>query len=287
MNQEHLERALQRLGELESRTDGDLKQQLMELRGELQAAQRQGEGQEAAALRQALQEMNQQNSEFVSVMVHEIRKPMTSIRGYTDMLVRNLVGELNEMQSQMMTTIRNNVLSMEQLVTDISDVSKFRAGRIKPNPKMEMFKNIAMQLEKDFAEAAKTRGIELTFDIPQGLPLLNLDAGRVEQALRKLLDNAIKYTPTGGKVKLSAEGLGNKLRITIQDTGVGISDADQKRLGELFFRGDQELVTQTKGYGMGLAIALACMELVGGELRWQSSIGEGSTFEMILPAVAS
>jgi len=184
-------------------------------------------------------------------------------------------------------TIRNNIISMEQLVTDVSDISKMRSGRIVPQPKMEMFKNVVMKLEKDFGDIAAHRGIPLVFDVPQGLPLLNVDSPRLEQALRKLVDNALKYThDNGGEVRVAAEGMGDKLRIIVSDRGVGISQSDQEHLGELFFRGDQELVTQTKGYGMGLPIAMGCMELIDGKLSWQSTEGEGSTFEVILPAMS-
>ena len=287
MSQQYLEQALQLLDSLQSQLGGDAGGQLTEAMTAIERAMKQGEGQDAEALREQIEADKVENSEFVSVMVHEIRKPMTSIRGYSDMLGKNVMGELNEMQSQFVETIRNNVISMEALVSDVSDISKMQSGRITPQPKMEMFKNVVMKLEKDFAEVAENRGIPLVFDVPQGLPLLNIDGTRLEQALKKLLDNALKYTPdNGGEVRLSAEGLGDKLRITVRDHGVGISESDQKHLGELFFRGDQELVTQTKGYGMGLPIVMGCMELIGGELSWQSEVGEGSTFEVTLPAMS-
>lgn len=287
MSQQHLTSALATIEALEKITEGDIKQQIAALRESLVAAQRAGEGQDAEELRQTLAQRNEETAKFISVMVHEIRKPLTSIRGYSDMLGKNVMGPLNEMQAQFVDTIRKNSISMEQLVTDISDMSKLQAGRIIPNPKMEMYKNVAMQLEKDLTEPAKERGITLVFETPQGLPLLNLDGTRVEQALRKLIDNAVKYTPEGGgTVTIRAEGRGNALHIFVVDKGVGISTTDQARLGELFFRGDQELVTQTKGYGLGLPIALACLKLVGGELRWTSQINEGSTFEVILPAMS-
>ena len=287
MSQDHLQQALDLLSALQGQLDGEQQGQLAAAVNAITQAQQRGEGQDADGLREQIAADKVENSEFVSVMVHEIRKPMTSIRGYADMLGKNVMGELNEMQSQFVEIIRNNIISMEQLVTDVSDISKMRSGRMTPHPKMEMFKNVVMKLEKDFAEVAAQRGIPLVFDVPQGLPLLNIDGTRLEQSLKKLVDNALKYTyDNGGEVRVSAEGLGDKLRITVTDHGVGISESDQKRLGELFFRGDQELVTQTKGYGMGLPIVMGCMELIDGELRWQSTEGEGSRFEITLPAMS-
>ena len=285
MSQENLERALQLLGNLQNQP-GDVSA-LKALEAALQSAIQRGEGQDSEELRQSLQDMKVKQSEFVSVMVHEIRKPMTSIRGYSDMLAKNVMGELNDMQAQFVHTIRNNVISMDYLVSDISDISKLQSGRMLASPKMEMYKNIAMQLEKDLTEMAEARRVKLVFDTPQGLPLLNLDSKLAEKALRKLIENSIKYTLEGeGEVTVTAEGVNDKLHITVKDNGVGISENDQKRLGELFFRGDQELVTATKGYGMGLAIVIECLKLLEGELRWQSKEGEGSTFEIYLPAMS-
>lgn len=234
-------------------------------------------------LRESLERYSQKQSEFISHMVHEVRKPMTSIRGYADML--KVMGTLNEQQIQFLGTIRTNVLSMEALVTDISDIAKLKSGRVKPEPKMEMFKNMSMQLEKDFKELVESRQITFEVDIPSGLPLLNLDSARALLAIRKVLENAIKYTYPNGKVTLRAVGEGNELVVTVQDNGVGISSQDQARFGELFFRGDNELVMQTKGYGLGIPIALECVALVGGKMTWKSTVGEGSTFEIRLPAM--
>jgi signal transduction histidine kinase len=237
-----------------------------------------------AALRASLDGYSQRQSEFISHMVHEVRKPMTSIRGYADML--KVMGTLNDQQIQFLGTIRTNVLSMEALVSDISDISKLKSGRMKAEPKMEMFKNMSMQLEKDFKDLLEARQMTLDMEIPQGLPLLNLDSNRALQAIRKVVDNAIKYTHPGGKVTLIAAGEGNELVVHVKDHGVGISPQDQTHFGELFFRGDNELVTQTKGYGLGIPIALECLKLVGGSMTWQSTVGEGSHFQIRLPAMS-
>lgn len=223
---------------------------------------------------------------FVSFMVHEIRKPMTSIRGYSDMLDKQVVGELNEMQAQFVTTIRNNVLSMERLVSDISDIIKMRTGRMRAEAKMDMAKNILMAVEKDNKEVAADRKIEVVFDIPSGLPLLNLDSTRATQSLNKLVENAIKYTPEGGKVTVTAAPVEGGLEITITDNGVGMKPEELERLGDLFFRGDDELVTNSKGYGLGIPIVMECMKLVNGRFFYESEKGTGSKFGIFLPGMS-
>lgn len=223
---------------------------------------------------------------FISVMVHEIRKPMTSIRGYVDMLDKRLVGELNDMQGQFITTVRNNVLSMEQLVTDISDISKLRAGRLKAEPKMDVAKNVLLEVEKKFAELAVQRQQALEFEIPQGLPILNIDKTRYVQAIIKLVDNAIKYTHPGGTIRITASAVPEGLQVLVEDNGVGMQPEELDRLGELFFRGDDEIVLNTKGYGLGIPIAMECVKLCGGRLFYSSEKGVGSKFGIVVPAMS-
>lgn len=275
----HLTQALELLSTLQ--VSADQQPRLMEIQHLLEQAQ-----QENDELHQKLDETIKEHGQFISFVVHEIRKPMTTIRGYSDMLVKKVVGDLNAMQDQFINTIRNNVISMDNLLSDISDLTKMTTGRMLPEPKMDLFKNISMKLEKEFAEKAEARQVKLTFDVPQGLPMLNLDSGRVERALSKLIDNAIKYTSEGqGEVVVSATSDNGKLRVTVSDNGIGISESDQQHLGELFFRGDHEQVLQTKGYGMGIPIAIECMKMVNGELSWESKEGQGTSFSLLLPTM--
>ncbi len=239
-----------------------------------------------AELAELIEQSNKFMASFVSVLVHEIRKPMTSMRGYSDMLDKRLVGELNDMQGQFVSTIRNNVLSMEQLVSDISDIVKMRTGRVGADVKMDMAKNVLMAVEKDNGDFAKERGVELEFDVPSGLPILNLDSGRATQAVNKLVNNALKYTPEGGKVTVSAAPVEGGLEIYVQDNGVGLHPEELAQLGDLFFRGDDELVTNSKGYGMGIPIVIECMKLVEGRFFYESEKGKGSKFGIFLPGMS-
>jgi signal transduction histidine kinase len=233
-----------------------------------------------------IDEINKYIATFVSVMVHEIRKPMTSIRGYSDMLNQPTLGELNDMQQQFVDTIRTNVLSMQKLVDDISDITKMRTGRLKPEAKMDMAKNILMAVEKDNQELAEARNVTLEFVVPNGLPLLNLDSSRAKQAVNKLVENGLKYTPEGGKVTVTAEPAKGGLIIHVEDNGVGMKEEELEQLGDLFFRGDDDLVTSSKGYGMGIPIVLECMKLVDGWIKWESKKGKGSKFTVFLPGMS-
>ncbi len=275
--------ARQLVADLRQQVDGDFTGRLDALDQLLDTAQRRGEGADAEALRQQNAQLIEMNAQFVSVMVHEIRVPMTSIRGYSDMLAKNLVGELNEMQTQFVETIRSNVIRMEHLVTDISDISKLRSGRLRLDSKMDMYKNIAMQVEKDTAELVAKLGHTLTFDTPSGLPLLNLDGTRLGQALTKLVVNALQYTPEGGQITVQAEAVDGRLRVSVIDNGIGMSEQDQTHIGELFWRADAEHVRSFKGHGLGLPIAMGLVAQMGGEFFYKSEDGKGSTFGFVVP----
>jgi len=258
-----------------------LKQHLAQLDTLLKNAALRGEGMDAEQLRAELERAVQDTATFSSVMVHEIRKPMTSIRGYSDMLAKpDLIGPLNDMQKQFADTIRNNVMSMESLVTDISDISKLNSGRIKLDSKMTTFGQIVMDVQKQVEPLIAKFEHQVTWDVPQGLPILTLDARQLAKVMVKLTQNALQYTPPGSsQIAISAERLdGNVLHITITDNGIGLKPEELARLGELFFRADNELVTSQKGYGLGVPIAMQLLKLMGSELEVQSIPGTGSQF---------
>lgn len=281
-----LEEARELVGKLRLKAVGDTVEDLATLARLLDDAQRRGDDQPTEALRQEMDDLIQTNAQVVSVMVHEIRVPMTSIRGYSDMLRNNVVGELNEMQMQFVETIRSNVIRMEHLVTDISDISKLRSGRIRLEPKIDMYKNVALEVEKKVSELAAEHQHVLTFETPSGLPLLNTDGPRLAQVLEKLVRNALNYTAEGGQITVRAEDVDGKLKVSVVDSGFGMSEDDQAHIGELFWRADDERVRAVKGHGLGLPIVIGMLELMGGEFFYESALDEGSTFGFIVPGMS-
>jgi cell cycle sensor histidine kinase DivJ len=224
---------------------------------------------------------------FISHAVHELRTPMTSIRGYSDMLSTPGMGDLNDMQQQFLSTIRVNARRMEGLLTDVSDMTKLRAGTLRLQVKMDMFKNIAMMIEKAARPLAAELGRELIFDIPQGLPILNVDGELLTKALVKLVENGLRYTPAdGGWVKVSASNQDGNLLITVSDNGVGIAPEEIARLGEVYFRSENEVVRAYKGSGLGVPIAFGIIRLMNGSVSVSSQPGEGTTFTIVLPGLS-
>jgi signal transduction histidine kinase len=216
---------------------------------------------------------------------HDLRLPLTSIRGYSDMLGTPSMGELNPMQQQFLDTIRTNSRRLESLLTDVSDLSKLHLGTVKVTAKMDMFKNIALIVEKANRPLAEELGRTLTFDIPQGLPILNLDAELLGKALNKLVENALRYSHQGGEVRVAGAADGNKLQIIIQDSGIGMTIDELAKLGTPYFRGDNETVLSYKGSGLGIPIAYGLIDLLGGTVSVVSQLGSGTTFTVILPGM--
>ena len=217
---------------------------------------------------------------FMSHAVHELRIPLTSIQGYSDMLNTPGMGELNGMQQQFIGTIRTNARRMAALMTDFSDLSKLRAGVLRSNTKMDTLKNIALAVEKQTFPLAEELGKEVVFDIPQGLPVLNLDGELLAKALVKLVENALRYTPEGGKVTVTAEAEGSKLHIYVQDNGIGMSPEELAQLGTVGFRADNDLVRSHKGSGLGLPIVYGIVQIFGGSVDVTSQPEQGTTFKV-------
>lgn len=234
----------------------------------------------------ALAALRREQSEFLSTAVHEFRIPLTSIRGYSDMLAKNVLGELNEQQAQFMEIIRTNVLRLDHLISDVSDLGKLRGGRLHLEPRMDMAKNILLMAQKDLEPLAEERQSHLVFEVPEGLPLLNVDGKRVAQALGNLIRNALQYSPEGSTVTVTASAEAGNLRVLVKDSGVGMTPEEQTHLGEPFWRSDNEVIRSVKGHGLGYAVAAGIVALMGGTMHVESAPGVGSTFGFTLPGMS-
>ncbi|MGB7337771.1 MAG: HAMP domain-containing sensor histidine kinase [Phototrophicaceae bacterium] len=219
----------------------------------------------------------EEESAFVGHAVHELNTPLTSILGYVDML--NSMGELSDMQKQFLGVVKNNGIRMKGLLSDFRYINKLRKGTLKDEPKMDMFKNISMKLEKELGSRAEELNRQLVFDVPSGLPYVNVDTHLLGIAITKLVENALQYTSEGeGVVTISASGDDGYLVMKISDNGIGMSEAEQARLGEVYFRSERDEVIAFKGSGLGVALAYGVIDLVGGTVEVESAVDQGTTF---------
>lgn len=225
-------------------------------------------------------------SEFISTVSHELRTPLTSIKGYTDLILMGAVGELNEAQRRFLGTVRANVDRLGSLVGDLLDISRLESGRMRleigPVDIAEVITQVVSAMKGPFA----AQRVLLNMHLVEPLPIIQGDKERITQVLLNLLENACRYTLPGGKADVLAYVENGEVRIDVADTGIGISPEDQQHVFERFFRGDHPLVQEREGTGLGLAIVKSIVEMHGGRIWLQSSLGEGSTFSFTLPIAA-
>ena len=241
---------------------------------------------ENARLYEQVRQANRAKSEFISFVAHELRTPMTSIRGYADMLGKGMVGPLTPDQEGFVHTITRNAERMQVLVSDLQDVSRIETGQLRLESKpTALAEALESALEATQAQI-KARSQQLTVEVPEDLPLVHADPARLEQILINLLSNAYKYTPEGGYIRVRAWLRNGYVHCIVSDTGVGISPEDQARLFTKFFRSDDPAVREMPGTGLGLCIVKSLVELQGGEIEIESQFEEGTTFTFTVPVIA-
>ncbi len=232
----------------------------------------------------AYEHARKEKSAYVSVISHELRLPMTSIKGYTDLMLKGMAGEVNEMQTNFLGVIRNNVERMSRLIANLSDLSKAEEGRLKLQiaavAPAEVIQKAIAAMETTLTE----RKQHLGQDIPADLPRLQADATRVAEILTILLRNAALYTPEGGDIRLTAQEEGEGVLFRVEDTGMGIAEEDAPRVFERFFRSEDQRVRDHPGWGLGLSVAQMLARLQGGRLTFESRPEQGSIFSLWLPA---
>jgi PAS domain S-box-containing protein len=232
-------------------------------------------------------EVDRLKSEFVATVSHELRTPMTSIRGYVDILLMGAAGALNENQTHFLEIVKNNTDRLTILVNDLLDISRIEAGHVILSPQSLDLRAVAEDVLADILRRSQEENKPMAFslDAAKDLPRVRGDAERVRQILGNLVDNAYHYTPQNGRitVHLHAEN-GTEVQVDVQDSGVGISEEDQARIFDRFYRGEDPLVLATPGTGLGLAIVRQLIEMHEGRI-WLTSEGEGkgSTFSFTLP----
>jgi CheY-like chemotaxis protein len=163
------------------------------------------------------------------------------------------------------------------------DISGIETGRIRLNLEFIHIGAISEEMATSLRGQIEEKGLDLKLDIPEGLPPIYGDRDRVTQILTNLTDNAWRYTPSGGQVTVSAQTIGNFLRVSVADTGIGIAPEDQEKIFTRFYRADHPLVQEVAGTGLGLSIAKSFVEMHGGEIWVESEPGRGSTFSFTLP----
>lgn len=243
-----------------------------------------------------VQAANIAKSEFVSLVSHELKTPMTSIRGYSDLLAQGAVGPINEVQANFLSTIRSNVNRMATLVSDLADISRIEAGRMHLEFSAVNLADTVQEVTRSIAAQFSEKEQTLVLDMPADLPTVWGDPNRLIQVLANLVSNANKYTPPNGTISIHAarcdnewdpQGAPHVVRISVQDTGYGISPEDQAKIFQKFFRADDQNIRNAPGTGLGLSITRHLVEMQGGRIWFESELGKGTTFFFTVPVAAT
>jgi PAS domain S-box-containing protein len=225
-------------------------------------------------------EVDMMKSEFVATVSHDLRAPLTFMRGYATMMP--MVGTLNDKQKEFADKIIAGIEQMTKLIDDLLDLGRIEAGVGLATEPCRL-DDIVHGIVDTLAPVASNKGLALDVDVPANLPLMSGDPTLLRQAITNLLDNAIKYTPGGGQVRVRLIADNGKFRVAVSDSGMGIAPADQAHLFEKFFRVKQRGSSHVKGSGLGLAIVKSVAERHGGRVWVDSKLGKGSTFYLEVP----
>ncbi len=228
-------------------------------------------------------ELDRMKSDFISMAVHELRTPMSSITGYIDLLMLGMLGPINEQQTEFLQVVKDNAQRLMTLVNDLLDVNQIEGDDLKLNLESLSMAEIVTEAAATFQRQIALKDQQLVVQMPHNLPTIRGDRDRMIQFVTNLLSNAHKYSPAGARIEILGRRRDGRVEIDVIDAGIGIAPQDQKHLFQRFFRAPNAVSTQEDGTGLGLAICLEIVERHGGEIQVNSELGKGSTFRMILP----
>ena len=230
-----------------------------------------------------LRELDQLKSTFVSIVSHELRTPMTSIKGYMENMLDGLTGHLTEKQLSYLNRVKYNVERLTRMINDLLDLSRIEADRAELALRPVSLLELGTEVLESLQSLAREKSITLEACHHDLLPIIRGDRDKLHQILMNLIQNAIKFTPAGGEVRVESLVRGNEfVQISVADTGCGIQPEELAKVFEKFYRGES-VPSDARGAGLGLAIVKSLVELHGGRIWVESTPGAGSRFSFTIP----
>ena len=230
-----------------------------------------------------LAEANRMKSEFISVVSHQLRSPLSNLRWAIELLTSGRINGVSEKQLEYFKILKENSARMRELVSDLLTVSRLETAKLPLKQKEISLEDLAREIIEELEAFAGASNVKLALKAPKNLPKVFADPSQVRLVIENLLDNAIRYIKEKGKVEMKLERTDKYCRFEIKDTGVGIPKEDQKYIFQKFFRSENVMRYQTQGSGLGLYIAKSIVKRSGGKIGFKSQEGVGSTFWFTLP----
>jgi signal transduction histidine kinase len=231
------------------------------------------------AMAGSLAQQEELRRNMVGDVAHELRTPLTNLRGYLEAARDGLVAP----DAMLLDNLYEETMLLQRLVIDLQDLAQAEAGQLTLVRQPTELGGIVEQAITMLRPQAEARSVGLNTDLPDNLPLVDVDPERVGQILRNLLNNAVAHTPEGGQVTVTASSAGPQVRVTVRDTGSGIAPEHLPYVFDRFYRADRSRSRQTGGAGLGLAIVKQLVAAHGGEVFVESAPGQGTAFSFTLP----
>jgi len=228
-------------------------------------------------------ELERMKSNFLSVVSHELKTPLHSIKGFVDIILMGKTGAVTEVQRDFLTTVKQQTGQLQNLINDLLEFSRLESGQVKLRLEQVALAEIAVRVVEKLAPLANEGQIALSTALPSDFPSVEGDAMRLEQVLTNLVDNAVKFTRAGGSVTIAGRDLGEQVQISVRDTGIGIPLEEQGRIFDRFYQVDSGSTRSYRGTGLGLTICKHIIEHHRGRIWFESKPGEGSTFYFVIP----
>lgn len=240
--------------------------------------------QQVRGLREAnahLQELDRLKSQFLATLSHELRTPLTSIKGFLELLEYNAFGPLNQAQQEAIGVVNRNVDTLVRQLNNLLYLQEVRSTELRRRPLV--LADLVERLALEFAAEAARAGVTLTYELPDQRVMLDGDIIALEQALRNLFDNAVRYTPEGGCVRVLLREDVTRALLAVEDSGIGIPADALEKIFLPFYRVDSSLTRPYTGTGVGLSIVKHVVEAHNGQVTVRSTPDAGSTFTVVLP----
>ena len=232
----------------------------------------------------ATKEASRVKVEFLAKISHELRTPLNAIIGFSELMMRDKRGFPNDQYRSYISDIHSSGRHLLDIINDILDFAKAEAGQLVLFESNVDVQQVAQAIERLLGPRARDSGIELNMRIPADLPMIWCDERKLKQMLLNLVNNAVKFTPSGGVVEISAHLDPEGFVVAVRDSGIGIAAGDIERVLEPFVQAETTLSRRQEGTGLGLALVKSMIEIHGGRLRLDSTLGNGTAAELVFPA---
>lgn len=230
-----------------------------------------------------LVEANRMKSEFVSVVSHQLRSPLSNLRWALEFLLSGRAGKIEGKQFEYFKILKENSRRMQELASDLLTVSQIETAKSSPKKIIFSLSGLAKDLFPEFGPFARASNVEVKLNIRESIPPISGDPRQIRQAAENLIDNAVRYVKERGWVEINLSREKNNVLFEVRDNGVGIPETDKKYIFQKFFRSENALRYQTEGSGLGLYIAKNFVEKAGGKIGFESEENKGSVFWFTLP----